>query len=75
LFYRKGNESVFISEFNLIFPDMKQLSSETEIIINEMKGKPSGDIIRETETYISEFYGKVSHESLSDWMEARFGLK
>jgi hypothetical protein len=40
LFYRKGNESVFISVFNLIFPDMKQLSSETEIIINEMKGKP-----------------------------------
>jgi hypothetical protein len=75
LFYRKGNESVFLSEFNLIFPDMKQLSSETEIIINEMKGKPSGDIIRETEAYISEFYGKVSHESLSGWMEARFGIK
>jgi hypothetical protein len=75
LFYRKGNESVFISEFDLIFPDMKQLSNETEIIINEMKGKPSEDIIRETGSYINEFYGRISVESLSEWLETRFGVK
>jgi len=75
LFYRKGNESVLVSEFDLIFPDMKQLASETEIIINEMKGKSSGEIKQETGAYINDFYGKVSNESLAKWLETRFGIK
>jgi hypothetical protein len=75
LFYRKGNESVFISEFDLIFPDMIQLAKETEVILNETRGKAANDIIKEVGSYITEFYGKVQVENLSGWMETRFGIK
>ena len=37
LFYHKGSVSVYISEFDLIIPDMKQLSKETQIILDEIK--------------------------------------
>jgi hypothetical protein len=75
LFYRKGKESVFISEFDLIFPDMIQLGKEAEIILNETGGKPAGDKIKEVGSYITEFYGKVQVENLSSWMKTRFGIK
>ena len=74
LFYRKGSESVFISEFELIFPDMDQLAKETEIILGETKGKPYEDIIRETGSYITEFYGKVQADNLAQWLKTRFGI-
>jgi hypothetical protein len=75
LFYRKENESVFISEFDLIFPDMKQLAKETEVILNEVKGKSADDKIAEIGSYITEFYGKVSREYLAKWLETSFGIK
>ncbi len=74
LFYRKGGESVFISEFDLIFPDMDQLAKETEVILDETSGKPAEDIIRETGSYITEFYGKVQADNLAQWLKARFGI-
>jgi hypothetical protein len=75
LFYRKGTESVFISEFDLIFPDMKQLTKETEIMLNELMGKPADVKIGEIGSYINEFYGKVSPEQLTKWLETKFGIK
>jgi hypothetical protein len=75
LFYRRGNESVPINEFDLIFPDMKQLSKETEIILNEMNEKSSEDKIKEVGSYITEFYGKIHHEQLVSWLETRFAIK
>lgn len=75
LFYRKKNESVFISEFDLIFPEMKQLSKETEIILSEIEDKSAKTKVREIESYISEYYGKVQIENLTDWLESSFGVK
>jgi hypothetical protein len=75
LFYRKGNESVFISEFDLIFPDMNQLAKETEIILNEIRGRSSEEKIGEIGSYITDFYGKVSSEYLAKWLGTRFGIK
>lgn len=75
LFYRKGKESVFISEFDLIFPDMNQLEKEAEIILNETGGKTTDEKIKEVGSYITEFYGKVQVENLSEWMKTRFGIK
>jgi hypothetical protein len=75
LFYRRSNESVFISEFDLIFPDMNQLARETEVILNELNGKSADVKISETGSYINEFYGKVSPECLKKWLSVTFGVK
>ncbi len=75
LFYRKGSESLFISEFDLIFPDMKQLAKEVGIILNEMKGKPADVTVSEVGSYINEFYGKLSPDQLTKWLQIKFGVK
>jgi hypothetical protein len=75
LFYRKGAESVKINEFELIFPDMKQLTSETEIILGEISDKPLKDKIEEVNSYINEFYGKVDREELVTWLMRDLGVK
>lgn len=75
LFYRKATESVFISEFDLIFPDMKQLAKETEIILSEIKDKPAKTKVAEIDSYINEYYGKVQRDNLSEWLKNSFGVK
>jgi len=75
LFYRKGNESVFISDFDLIFPDLEQLKKETEMILSAIKNKPVKEKIGEVDSYINEFYGKVYQDNLLSWLESNFGLK
>jgi len=75
LYYRKGDESILISDFDLIFPDMLQLKKETEIILSEIKSKPAKEKIGEVGSYINEFYGKVYQDNLLSWLESDFGLK
>jgi hypothetical protein len=75
LFYRKGTESVFISDFDLIFPDMKQLKKEIAVILGEIKAKPVKEKVGEIDSYISEFYGKVQLENLNEWLASNFGIK
>jgi len=75
LFYRKGSESVFISQFDLIFPDNKQLLKEIQVILSELKEKPATLKISEVGSYINEFYGKVKRENLTAWLERNFGIK
>jgi hypothetical protein len=75
LFYRKVTESVFISEFDLIFPDMKQLSKETEIILSEIKDKPAKTKVAEIYSFLNDYYGKVQRENLTEWLETSFGVK
>jgi hypothetical protein len=75
LFYRKGPESVAISEFNLIFPDLVQLKSEVKVILDEVKDKPIKEKIGEINSFINEFYGKVYRENLVTWLETDMALK
>jgi hypothetical protein len=75
LYYRKGDESLLINDFDLIFPDMTQLKKETEIILSEIKSKPEKEKIGEINSYLNEFYGKVYGENLISWLESNFGLK
>lgn len=75
IFYRKGTESVFINQFDLIFPDMKQLGKETKIILDELKDKPAKAKTDEIDSYISEFYGKVYRNNLTEWLKNNFGIK
>lgn len=75
LFYRKGSESVFISQFDLIFPDQEQLKKETGIILTELKAKSASVKISEVGSYINDFYGKVDRGNLTAWLKSNFGIK
>jgi len=75
LYYRKGDESLLISDFDLIFPDMTQLKKETGIILSEIKSKPAKEKIGEIDSYLNEFYGKVYEDNLISWLESNFGIK
>ena len=75
LFYYKGPESVLISEFDLIFPDIRQLEKEIQIILDEIKNKPVNEKIGEINSFIEEFYGKVYQGNLLSWLKDNFGLK
>ncbi len=75
LYYRKSNESVLISEFDLIFPDMVQLKKETGIILNEVKDKSAGEKVAEVGSFIGEFYGNIQPEYLTEWLQKEFGIK
>ena len=75
LFYHKGTESVSISEFDLIFPEMNQLKKEINIILDELKEKPVKDKIREIGSFINEYYGNVDSNNLTAWLKSNFGLK
>jgi len=74
LYYRKGSESVYISQFDLIFPDLQQLAKEVGIMLKEMKDKTTDNKINEVGGFVNEFYGKVEYESLKKWLAARFSL-
>lgn len=75
LFYRKGSESIQVSEFDLIFPDIKQLKKEVQIILDESKGKAVKEKIEDINSFLNEFYGKSNRENLVSWLEDNFGLK
>lgn len=75
LFYKKGSETIQVNQFDLIFPDMKQLIQEVQIILDAIKDKPLKGKIEEVNSYIGEFYGKIYRESLVTWMTKNFDLK
>jgi hypothetical protein len=74
LFYRNMTGSVFISEFDLIFPDMKQLSKEAQVILDEIRDKTYKMKVGEIDSYINEYYGKVYIENLTGWLKNNFGI-
>jgi hypothetical protein len=75
LFYRRGSESLQVSDFELIFPNMNQLNKEVKIIIDEVKTKPYKEQINEVNAYINDFYGKVYMPNLLSWLDINYGLK
>lgn len=75
LFYRKGSETVQITESNFVFPDDAQLKTEIKVILDAVKTKPYKEQINEVNGYISEFYGKVYMVNLISWLDTSFGLK
>jgi hypothetical protein len=75
LFYRKGTESIQVSQFNLIFPDTKQLKKEVKIILDTMKDLSPKEKIGEVTGYINDLYGKVYQINLLAWMDKNFGLR
>jgi hypothetical protein len=74
-FYRKGSESVQVSEFDLILPDQSQLGKEVQVILDEIKNKTYKEKTGEVNSYINELYGKVNMINLIPWLEHNNGLK
>ena len=76
LFYLNGNKTKLpISEFNLIFPDTKQLKEEIKIILDTMKNLPSKDQVGEVTAYIYDQYGKIQRDNLIAWMKVNLGFQ
>jgi hypothetical protein len=74
LFYRDGDKSIQINEFNLIFPDTKQLKEEVVVILDTMKERSIKEQVGEVNAYINELYGKVYQQNLLSWLDKNFGL-
>lgn len=75
LFYRKGKESIQVSQFNLIFPDTRELKGEVKIILDTMKNLSPKEKIGEVSGYLNDLYGKVYQANLLSWLEKNFGLR
>lgn len=75
LFYMNGDKLVQINEFNLIFPDSKQLKAEVKIILDTMKSLSSKEQVGEVTAYIYDQYGKIQQQNLLAWLKVNFGLQ
>ena len=64
LFYmsKEKGGSIYISSFNPIFPDSKELLSEIDLILDAIKDKSKEEKIIEVSGYINEMYGKIDKE-------------
>lgn len=74
LFYRTGDKSIQINEFNLIFPDTKKLKEEVKIILDTMRERTPKEQVGEINAYLYEEYGKVYQQNLTSWLSDNFGL-
>lgn len=75
LFYMNGDKLVQINEFDLVFPDTKQLKEEVKIILDTMKSLPAKDQVGEVTAYIYDQYGKIQQQNLLAWLKVNFGLQ
>jgi hypothetical protein len=75
LFYMNGASAMPVAEFDLIFPDTKQLAEEVKVILDTYTEKTPSQKISEINNYLTEEYGKVNHPSLLSWLEKNFNLK
>ncbi len=62
------NKSVFISTFNPVFPDTKELLEEIKLIIDNLKNKSRENKITEVTSYINEMYGKIDKNNVEIWL-------
>jgi hypothetical protein len=70
LYYFKDNHSsLFINEFNPVFPNLETLKQEVQLIADGLKGKTKSEILDEVISYLSDFYGKADKENVRLWME------
>lgn len=75
LYYRQGDKSTKISEFQPIFPDLDELKDEIQIIREEFADKTNSVQIQEITAYLGEFYGKPQKENLGLWLKLEFELE
>jgi len=73
LYYRDATQkkNSFISKFEPVFPDSKELALELEVIMQEFQGETDEKKIEEVKSYLNEFYGKPQDENLKNWLSAK----
>ena len=69
LWYMDEASGEKLAEFTPIFPDLKLLKSEIQIIIAEGADKSKDDKVKEITAYLNEFYGKPQKDNLVDWLD------
>lgn len=75
LYYAGQNGPVFLSSFELILPDLKQLRKETGIILDELKNEDYNRKTNEISGYLFDFYGKPDKKDVILFLDKDFGLK
>jgi hypothetical protein len=75
LYYAAQNGPMFVSSFELVFPDMKTLRSEAAIILEELSSQDYNRKVNEISGYLFEFYGKPDKKDVMLFVEKDFGLK
>jgi hypothetical protein len=63
-----------IGKFNPVFPDVKELKEEIQMLLDGLAGKSRKDKIKEITSYINDFYGKPDKENLVVWLKKEFNL-
>jgi hypothetical protein len=74
LFYREGKTSKTINTFSPVFPNLDELKSEVQIILDEFSEKKEDEKVEEVTSYLNEFYGKPYKDNLSIWLKREFNL-
>lgn len=74
LYYYNNGVPEYISDFNLILPDMEQLNSELKIILDESPEKSFNQKVNDISGYLFEFYGKPDKQDVIAYLEKTFGL-
>lgn len=72
MYYRRGNESVFLSEFTAVFPNEDELKKEIEILLNTLQNLKFDEKLNQVISFVNEFYGKPDKENISSWLKASF---
>jgi len=74
LYYYKNEESEYISDFSLIFPDLNEIKTELQIILEESSEKSYNQKVNDISGYLFEFYGKPDKQDVINYLERTFGL-
>ena len=74
LYYYNNGTPEYISDFNLILPNLEQLDTELKIILDESPGKSYNQKVNDISGYLFEFYGKPDKQDVINHLEKVFGL-
>jgi hypothetical protein len=74
LYYYQDEEPEYISDFNLIMPDLEEINTELQIILDESTLVSYNKTVNDISAYLFEFYGKPDKQEVIDYLEKTFGL-
>ncbi len=69
---KENNGRVTISAFTPVFPNMKQLKEEVQIVLDGFSKSSKEDKIKEVLMFINDFYGKYDKEDVVSWLKSEF---
>lgn len=72
--YYNNGVAEYISDFNLVLPNLEVLNSELRIILDESPDKSYNQKVNDISGYIFEFYGKADKQDVMSYLEKSFGL-